>query len=88
LSNSLRHAAAKRLRVEAAVTGEHAVLRVSDDGNGLSTDFRPGIGLSSMRTRIETLHGTFRIGSNNPRGTLIEARLPRADRQIVPDQSQ
>jgi two-component system, NarL family, sensor kinase len=87
LSNSLRHASAKRLRVEAAVTGEHAVLRVSDDGRGLDTDFRPGIGLGSMRTRIETLRGSFRIGSNNPRGTLIEARLPRADREIAPDQS-
>jgi len=87
LSNSLRHAAAKRVRVEAAVTGEHAVLRVSDDGRGLDTDFRPGIGLGSMRTRIETLRGTFRVGSNNPRGTLIEARLPRADRQIPSDQS-
>jgi signal transduction histidine kinase len=60
------------------------VLRVSDDGRGLNTDFRPGIGLGSMRTRIETLRGTFRIGSNNPRGTLIEARLPRADRQLEP----
>lgn len=86
LSNSLRHAAAKRLRVEGAVTSEHAVLRVSDDGRGLDTDFRPGIGLSSMRTRIEALHGTFRIGSNNPRGTLIEARLPRSDRAL-PNQS-
>jgi signal transduction histidine kinase len=82
LSNSLRHAGARRLRVEAAVTGEHAVLRVSDDGRGLDTDFRPGIGLSSMRTRIETLRGTFRIGSNNPHGTLIEARLPREDRLL------
>jgi signal transduction histidine kinase len=82
LSNSLRHAAAKRVRVEAVVTGEHAVLRVSDDGSGLSTNFRPGIGLSSMRTRIETLRGTFRIGSNNPHGTLIEARLPRSDREL------
>ena len=82
LSNSLRHAGARRVRVEAAVTGEHAVLRVSDDGRGLDTDFRPGIGLSSMRTRIETLRGTFRIGSNNPHGTLIEARLPRADRPL------
>jgi signal transduction histidine kinase len=89
LSNCLRHAAAKRVRVEAAVTAEHAVVRVSDDGRGLDTDFRPGIGLGSMRTRIESLRGTFRIGSNNPRGTLIEARLPRVDREIAPhNQSQ
>lgn len=88
VSNCLRHAAPKRLRVEAAVTGEHAVLRVADDGRGLGTDFRPGIGLSSMRTRIESLHGAFRVGSNNPHGTLIEARVPRADRELAsPDQS-
>jgi len=80
ISNCLRHAGARRLRVEAAVTGDHAVLRVADDGRGLDTDFRPGMGLGSMRTRIEALHGSFRIGSNSPRGTLIEARLPRADR--------
>lgn len=83
VSNCLRHAGARRLRVEAAVTAEHAVLRVSDDGRGLGMDFRPGIGLGSMRSRIEALHGSFRIGSNNPCGTLIEARLPRADR-ILP----
>lgn len=80
ISNCLRHAGARRLRVEAAVTGGHAVLRVSDDGRGLGTDFRPGMGLGNMRSRIEALHGTFRVGSNSPAGTLIEARLPRADR--------
>jgi signal transduction histidine kinase len=80
ISNCLRHASARRLRVEAAVTAEHAVLRVSDDGRGLGTDFRPGMGLGSMRSRIEALHGSFRIGSNSPAGTLIEARLPREDR--------
>lgn len=81
ISNCLRHAQAKRVRVEAAVTADHAVLRVADDGRGLTTDFRPGMGLGSMRSRVEALHGTFRIGSNNPNGTLIEVRLPRADRE-------
>ena len=85
ISNCLRHAGARRLRVEAAVTGDHAVLRVSDDGRGLGTDFRPGMGLGNMRSRIEALHGSFRIGSNNPAGTLIEARLPRADRGTSAD---
>ena len=84
ISNCLRHAGARRVRVEAAVTGDHAVLRVADDGRGLDTDFRPGMGLGSMRTRVEALHGTFRIGSNNPNGTLIEVRLPRADRVSDP----
>jgi len=88
ISNCLRHAGARRLRVEAAVTAEHAVLRVSDDGRGLGTDFRPGMGLGSMRSRIEALHGSFRIGSNSPAGTLIEARLPRADRDPTSHEAQ
>jgi signal transduction histidine kinase len=37
-----------------------------------------------MRTRIETLHGNFRVAPNSPRGTIIEARLPRRDRDNEP----
>ncbi|HEX6834908.1 MAG TPA: histidine kinase, partial [Rudaea sp.] len=81
VSNCVRHANARRIRVEAVVTGSQAVLRVSDDGSGLSTNFRPGVGLGSMRTRIEHLRGQFRIAPSEPHGTLIEARLPRADRE-------
>ena len=80
VSNTVRHAGAKRLRIEAAVTATEAVLRVADDGRGLGSEFRPGVGLGSMRTRVESLQGHFRISPGNPRGTLIEARLPRADR--------
>lgn len=88
VSNTVRHANARRIRVEAAVTQTQAVLRVSDDGDGLTTNFRPGVGLGSMRTRIENLRGQFRIGQNEPQGTLIEARLPRVDREAAsPDLS-
>lgn len=80
VSNTVRHAGAKRLRVEAAVTASEAVLRVADDGRGLDTEFRPGVGLGSMRARIEHLQGQFRIAANTPCGTLVEARLPRSDR--------
>jgi two-component system NarL family sensor kinase len=81
-SNAIRHARAHSLRVEALVTPEHAVLRIADDGCGLDPQFRPGIGLSSMRSRIESIGGHFRVTPNSPRGTLIEARLPRADRTL------
>lgn len=83
ISNTVRHAGAQRIRVEAAVTATHAVLRVADDGRGLDTVFRPGVGLGSMRTRIESLGGQFRISQNTPNGTLVEARVPRRDREIV-----
>jgi signal transduction histidine kinase len=57
------------------------VLRIADDGRGLGAEFRPGIGLGSMRARIEAAGGHLRVTPNTPCGTLIEARLPRVDRK-------
>lgn len=81
-SNAIRHAQATRLIVTVRVDADHAILAIADDGVGIGTQFRPGIGLSSMRSRIEAAGGHFRITPNTPRGTLIEARVPRADRAL------
>ena len=81
VSNAIRHASARVLRVHATVDAAQVVLRVVDDGRGLDPEFRPGIGLSGMRNRIESLGGHFRVTPNSPNGTLIEARLPRQDRE-------
>jgi signal transduction histidine kinase len=81
ISNTIRHARAKRVRIEAAVTPRECVLRIADDGGGLGNEFRPGVGLGSMRTRVEVLRGHFRIAPNAPHGTVVEVRLPRADRE-------
>ncbi|MEO8671068.1 MAG: GAF domain-containing protein [Tahibacter sp.] len=86
VSNVIRHAQARRLRVEAAVMPNQAVLRITDNGRGMGNEFRPGLGLSSMRTRIEGIRGTFRISPNTPSGTLIEVRLPRSDRIAISEQ--
>ena len=80
LSNVMRHARAKTVHVSATVTQDQVVLRIADDGRGIDTEFRPGIGLSSMRTRLESGGGHLRVTPNTPSGTLIEARLPRVDR--------
>jgi signal transduction histidine kinase len=80
LSNVIRHARARHVQVSAGLTQDQVVLRIADDGRGIDTEFRPGIGLSSMRTRLESSGGHLRVTPNTPNGTLIEARLPRADR--------
>ena len=79
-SNAIRHAQARDLVVTASVNADSAILHIADDGRGLGTDFRPGIGLASMRSRIEAAGGHFRVTPNTPQGTVIEARLPRRDR--------
>lgn len=88
LSNAIRHAQSQRIRISASVIGTSIVLQVADEGCGIGAEFRPGIGLSSMRSRVENVDGHFRITPNSPNGTLIEARLPRADRAVSSDSGQ
>jgi len=54
-------------------------LKVSDQGVGF--DWKavmsgPGLGLISMRERVQLVKGEFSIESAHGRGTTIEARIP------------
>jgi signal transduction histidine kinase len=84
LSNALRHARARQVRIAAAADGTVARLRVRDDGIGFDLealgardgDESRGMGLLSMRERVEALGGTLQIETVPDRGTLVEASLP------------
>lgn len=81
-SNVIRHARARQLTVTAYVDQTDAWLRVRDDGVGLASEVRGGIGLKSMRERITRLGGTLSLHPATPRGLEIHARLPRRDREL------
>jgi signal transduction histidine kinase len=65
--------------VSIAVGDEHLVVRVSDDGDGMRADSRPGTGLASMRERVDEVGGRIVIESDE-RGTRIIAQLPLHER--------
>lgn len=73
ITNTARHAGARRCRVHLFVNGGLRI-RIDDDGQGINAP--PGIGLSSMRERAEELGGAFSIRSGDPRGTVVEALIP------------
>ncbi|MFL6061076.1 MAG: sensor histidine kinase [Marmoricola sp.] len=73
LTNTARHAGARRARVSVEV-GEHdLVLRVLDDGAGTTT-WKPGVGITSMRERAQQVGGRLHVSSRA--GGLVEASLP------------
>ncbi|MFF5204844.1 histidine kinase [Streptosporangium sp. NPDC000396] len=75
LTNVRKHARAEVVRISLE-RGEHLGIRVSDDGAGIPSDRRSGIGLASMRERAAELGGTCVITSPPEGGTVVEAVLP------------
>jgi signal transduction histidine kinase len=78
-SNTIRHAAARR--VEVALEGEGNGFRLSfcDDGVGFDTEraFREsrGLGLRNLRSRVDLLGGTLRFTSRPGEGTRVVVGL-------------
>jgi signal transduction histidine kinase len=80
VSNAAKHSQATTVRVEAK-NGDQLHLRISDDGEGfdpsqLQATPKGGLGLTSMRERVEALGGRFRLESAPGRGTEIDVVLP------------
>jgi signal transduction histidine kinase len=79
LTNVLKHAKAKHVRIatEHASQIEHIVVLIEDDGIGFeSRDGTTGRGLCHLRSRAEQLGVTVDIRSAPGAGTLVRLRLP------------
>jgi signal transduction histidine kinase len=86
LSNVLKHASAKTVKVSLGCMKDSVlILVIQDDGLGFDTTMKPGsgsFGLTAMRERVEVLGGRIHIQSmpagsmSKIRGTRIEVDLP------------
>jgi len=88
LTNTLRHASARGVQIEAglAADGRHYRLQVQDDGVGLGgAAARPGaLGLTGMRERAAWHGGCLELGQAPQGGTLITVTLPVQAADEVP----
>ena len=78
LTNVARHSEARNARVSLAVANGNLSVEVADDGTGIDEVSATGLGLDSMRRRVETLGGSFALTSG-PVGTTVTACLPMLD---------
>jgi signal transduction histidine kinase len=79
LSNAVRHAQAKSVRIAANDSGETLHISIHDDGIGISSDAKPGYGLRNMRDRAHLLSGIIEFEKR--KGTLIALSIPWVDQQ-------
>ncbi|MGH3824240.1 MAG: sensor histidine kinase [Pseudonocardiaceae bacterium] len=80
IRNALVHSGTTRLDVTVEISESQLQARVSDTGRGFSaeevTKTGEGIGLSSMRERVQLLGGTLRLSSLLGHGTTVEISMP------------
>jgi NarL family two-component system sensor histidine kinase LiaS len=78
LANVARHSRATNTEIHLGWNNGDVVLTVSDNGVGFNATRpgRKGVGLESMRERIEALGGRFLVESEPGEGTQVIAELP------------
>ncbi|MGZ5297312.1 MAG: sensor histidine kinase, partial [Actinomycetota bacterium] len=79
--NVVQHAQASRLGVSVSEGKNGITGRVEDDGVGFDLDAPPDpssmhLGIASMRDRVGSAGGRFRIESSPGRGTVVEFWIP------------
>lgn len=85
ITNALRHAHAKRIRVVLHLLGSELLVSVVDDGDGYDIDDvlsaaarGEHFGVVGMRERVRGLGGSFAVDSGPGQGTAVSATFPVA----------
>ncbi len=79
LANIARHSGATHVEVELAWEGDQVTLSLADNGHGFNpaTTNGKGVGLRSMRERVEALGGQLSVTSQPGAGTRVTVRCKR-----------
>ena len=78
LTNVARHAGARTAELILETEGDHLVLRVRDDGRGISDSeaTSQGVGIGGMRERALLIGGRLRVGRHERGGTEVRLDVP------------
>ena len=78
-TNIIKHAQASHATINISQDEEDITILIEDNGMGMDTsqiDMQKGMGLHSIKTRIEHLDGSFTIDSMPSKGTTIIIQIP------------
>jgi PAS domain S-box-containing protein len=80
LTNVVRHAGASKVSISLTKGYPYVIMEIEDNGRGISTPKTKtktrGLGLVSMRERVEYMGGTFHIQSSPGKGTKVRVKIP------------
>lgn len=84
LRNIAKHARARHVDISLKLSANHLLATIEDDGAGFEPKcarHTPGIGLASMRERVQYVQGEFTIQSAPGQGTVIDLSVPLLRRE-------
>lgn len=77
LANVRKHAAARRVELEVTAEAAEAVLRLTDDGDGLPAEHDGhGFGVAGMRDRVALVGGSLDLRDHPAGGARLTVRIP------------
>lgn len=85
LTNIARHANATKIRISMKLSGENLVLKVKDNGRGITNSdiANPkSVGILGMKERVLALGGDLKIRGIPKKGTIVSILLPRCEVNI------
>jgi len=78
-TNIIKHANAKNATINISLYDQNLNIIIEDDGKGFDirkVNLKDGMGISSIKTRIEHLNGTFEIDSTLQKGSSVILNIP------------
>ena len=80
LTNIIRHANAKNVKIQMKLKESEILLKVEDDGKGITKQEKPTsnktFGVFGMKERASSLGGKLIINKNSSKGTTVKLTLP------------
>ncbi|MGD8406132.1 MAG: GAF domain-containing sensor histidine kinase [Anaerolineales bacterium] len=74
--NIIRHSQASACQVRVEIINNNLHIVIKDNGRGLPVDLKAGVGLHSMRERVNELNGQIEFDSSPGEGTRVYVQLP------------
>jgi signal transduction histidine kinase len=79
ITNIIKHADAKNATINVSLYDKNLNIIIEDDGKGFDfkkVNFKKGMGINSIKTRVAHLEGTFEIDSTLEKGSSIIINIP------------
>jgi signal transduction histidine kinase len=79
ITNIIKHADAKNATINISLYDKNLNIIIEDDGKGFDinkVDLKEGMGISSIKTRVKHLNGTFNIDATPGKGSSIILNIP------------